>query len=86
MLESRRNEPTQDPLDGEERELMDPLTWDWEAIEEGVTVGEPGTIFAIEFSRREHRILADAARAAGITTQAFIKQAALACLPQDLSR
>ncbi len=86
MVESRRTEQTQAPLDDEERELMDPDTWNWDAIEEGVTVGEPGTIFAIEFSRAEHRMLADAARAAGITTHAFIKQAALARLPQDVSR
>lgn len=86
MLESRRTEPTQAPLDDEERELMDPDTWDWDAIEEGATVGEPGTILAIEFSRDEHRMLAQAARAAGMSTPAFIKQVVLARLPQDVSR
>jgi hypothetical protein len=86
MFESRRTEPTQSPLDDEERELMDPDTWDWDAIEDGITVGEPGTIFAVEFSRDEHRKLADAACAAGVTTHEFIKQAALARLPQDVSR
>ena len=86
MHESRRTEPIQDPLDDEERELMDLATWDWDAIEEGVTVGEPGTILTIEFSRDEHRMLAHAARAMGMTTHAFIKQAALARLPQDVPR
>ena len=86
MDESRRTKPTQMPLDDEERKLMDPATWDWDAIEEGVTIGEPGTILTLEFSRDEHCMLADAARARGMTTHAFIKQAALARLPQDAPR
>jgi hypothetical protein len=65
---------------------MDPDTWDWDAIEEGVTVGEPGTIFTVAFTRDEHRMLAAAARVAGVTIHQFIRQAALARLPQDVSR
>ena len=77
MRASQHAKAAQELLGDEERELMDPASWDWEAIEEGVTVGEPGTIFTMKFSREEHRALAQAARDRGLTTHAFIKQAAL---------
>jgi hypothetical protein len=68
------------PLDEDERELMDPRSWDWESAEDGVTVGNPGAIFMLEFSRQEHNELARAAQDAGMTTHEFIKRAALAAL------
>ena len=74
---ARRNPPTQEPLDDEERELMDPETWDWNTVEEGLTVGEPGTLLTLEFSRDEHRLLAQVAGGEGLTTHEFIKRSAL---------
>jgi hypothetical protein len=78
MEKPMRYEPTPEPLDEEERRLMDPESWDWDSTETGVTVGEPGTMFTMEFSRDEHRLLARAARENGLTTHAYIKRAAIA--------
>ena len=74
---ARRNHPTQEPLDDEERELMDPESWDWNTTEDGITVGVPGTLLTLEFSRDEHRLLAEVAAGEGLTTHEFIKQSAL---------
>jgi hypothetical protein len=57
---------TQDPLDDEERELMDPETWDWENATEGRTVGTPGVILRVRFAREEFRAIERLAREEGI--------------------
>ena len=74
MSEPIRYESIQEPLDGEERELMDPDYWDWDNPIEGVAAGEPRTIFELELSREEHRALAQAAYAQGITPHELIKR------------
>lgn len=74
---AQRNHSAQEPLDDEERELMAPETWDWNAFEDGVTVGVPGTLLSLEFSRDEHRLLAEVAAGEGLTTHEFIKRSAL---------
>jgi len=77
---------SQEPLDEEERILMDPDTWDWESAEEGIPVANAGAILEIRFTRDEVGRLQRLAHAEGMTTHAFIKQAALARLPQEASR
>jgi hypothetical protein len=77
LHKARRNHPAQEPLDDEERELMDPESWDWDSVEDGVTVGEPGTLLTLRFSRDEHRLLAEAASSEGLTTHEYIKRSAL---------
>jgi hypothetical protein len=72
------------PLDDEERELMDPENWDWDTPIEGVTVRKPSV--TIRFTREQYMALWRDADAQGLTTHAFIKQAALAHLSQDVSR
>ena len=72
-----RSHPTLVPLDDEERELMDPETWDWNAFEDGITGGVPGTLLTLEFSRDEHRLLAEVAASEGVTTHEYIKRLAL---------
>ncbi|MGH2617838.1 MAG: hypothetical protein ACRDJC_21625 [Thermomicrobiales bacterium] len=81
-----RYESIQEPLDDEERELMDPDNWDWENPIEGVTVGDPGAILPIHFTFDEYHHLSEAAHEQGLTTHEFIKQAALARLPQRATR
>jgi hypothetical protein len=71
-------------LDDEERELMDPDNWDWEHPIEGVTVREPSV--TIRFTREEYMALWRIADAQSLTTGEFIKQAALARLPQKAAR
>ena len=36
MNEPIRYEPTQEPLDDEERILMDPETWDWKSAQDAI--------------------------------------------------
>ena len=48
-----RYESLQEPLDDEERELMDPDNWDWDNPIEGVTVGECGSHPLDSFHVRE---------------------------------
>jgi hypothetical protein len=78
MEEQIDYEALQQPLDDEERVLMDPNTWDWDSMEVGRTVGERGAIFSMRFSREEHHLLADVAYGQGITPHEFIKRVALA--------
>src|SRR5947209_658833 len=68
---------TNEPQDDEERELMDPSTWDWDSavvIEGREPVGVPVTIYIDEaiFNR-----LMDAAAKAGEPPISYIIQAAL---------
>jgi hypothetical protein len=86
MNESARYESMQEPLDDEERELMDPETWDWDSAVELVGRPNVGAILDIRFTRDEVARLQRAAHAEGMTTHAFIKEAALARLPQDVAR
>jgi hypothetical protein len=80
MEEPVRYVSIQEPLDDEERELMDPDNWDWEHPIEGVTVGDPGAILPIRFTFAEYQLLFDAARAQGMTSHELIKQLALAAV------
>jgi hypothetical protein len=79
-------ESLQEPLDDEERELMDPEHWDWESTVEGVPTPNVGAILEIDFTREEIGPLQRFAHSQGMTVHAFIKQAALARLPQEAHR
>ena len=72
-----RYESIQEPLDDEERELMDPDTWDWENPIEGVTVGEPTAILSLRFTFDELDALVEAAHARGLSTEEFTKRLVL---------
>jgi hypothetical protein len=80
MSKPIRYESIQEPLDEEERELMDPDYWDWESAEEGVPVPNAGTILAISFTSEEIAQLEQTARAEGIGLHEFIKRLALAAV------
>lgn len=86
MNEPIRYESIQEPLDEEERELMDPEHWDWDTTIEGVTMPNVGAILPIRFTPDEVGRLQRLAHAEGMTTHAFIKHAALARLPQEAPR
>ena len=79
MNEPIRYESIQEPLDDEERELMDPDNWDWDNPIEGVTIGDPKLLFTLEFTSAEvHALdaLVEVAHARGLTTAEFIKRVA----------
>jgi hypothetical protein len=69
---------TQEPLDDEERELMDSDTWDWDNPVEVVVSPNLLVELGIQLSIDEHRLIGRASRAEGITTHDFIKRSALA--------
>ena len=64
----------QEPLDDEERELMDPDNWDWENAEEGIPNPNAGAVLRVRFSREEFIALDRIAREAGIGPIDFIHQ------------
>ena len=80
-----RCESRQEPLDDEERELMNSDYRDWECADEGICVGEPGAILPIRFTRKEDSALLGVAHAQGMTTHEFIKRATLARLPHEVA-
>jgi S-methylmethionine-dependent homocysteine/selenocysteine methylase len=72
-----RHMTLQQPLDDEERELMDPNSWDWDNAIEGVPAPDPGLILSIPFTGDEISRIEPTAHAKGMSVFAFIKQAAL---------
>ena len=78
MSKPIRYESIQDPFDEEERELMDPETWDWDSAEELPPMPDVKIELPIAFTRDEYRTIGRAADAQGMTTHAFIAQVALA--------
>lgn len=86
MTEQIRYESSQESLDDEERELMDPEHWDWESTVEGVPMPNVGAILPIHFTREEIGPLQRLAHSQGMTAHAYIKQAALARLRQEAHR
>ena len=85
-MEQENRKPRHDPLDEDERILMDPDTWDWDNPVEVVTGPSRGPVLEIRFTREELSRLQRAARAEGMSANAFIKQAALARLPHEAHR
>jgi hypothetical protein len=77
---------TQEPLDDEERELMDPSTWDWESAAPGRTVGTPGAVIQVHFSRDEILALSRIARKTGIGPVELVRRAALERIAAEATR
>jgi hypothetical protein len=66
-----------EPLDDEERILMDPETWDWESAEVAIVEPHAHSITEVRLSYDELSRLERVARAEGMTVAAFLKFAAL---------
>jgi hypothetical protein len=64
-----------EPLNDEERELMDPASCDWDSAQELPPVANPGIVLAVRFSREQIRRVTAAATEAGVTVDAFAKLA-----------
>ena len=75
-----------EPLDDEERELMDPDTWDWDNLQE-VTIG-PGVrwVFEVPLNSDELSEIEPAAMAVGMNVIVFLKDAALRAARRRTSR
>ncbi len=72
-----RYESTQEPLNDEERELMDPDNWDWENAYEIEPSPDPGLIFEVRLSGDDLKHVERAAIAEGMTVTAYLRYAAL---------
>jgi hypothetical protein len=66
-----------EPLDEEERILMDPDTWDWDNVIEVTGTSNPRAIFEVPLNMQELAEIEPAAIADGVTVIAFMKNAAL---------
>jgi hypothetical protein len=66
-----------EPLDEEERILMDPDSWDWENIQEGTPSPDRYSISEVELSHDESALIERAARAQGMTVIEYLRHAAL---------
>jgi hypothetical protein len=52
-MEPETNDRLREPLDDEERELMDPDTWDWESPTELPPATNPRVVFPIRLTLEE---------------------------------
>ncbi len=78
MTTTSLRQTTQEPLDDEERELMNPDNWDWDTAVDVQIIGTPGAVLRVHFTRDEFLALAGLAREAGVGPVAFIQQTMLA--------
>jgi hypothetical protein len=77
MEEPISYESTQEPLDDEERELMNPDNWNWEHPIEAIVHENLGIIMPIEVTFEEYGRLDAVARSQGLTPHEFMKRTAL---------
>ena len=66
-----------EPLDDEERELMDPEAWDWDSLTELPPAANPGVVLPIRLTLDEMTRVGRAADAAGVTIYEYVKQSVL---------
>jgi predicted DNA binding CopG/RHH family protein len=71
-----RYESTQEPLDDEERILMDPETWDWDSAQEAIVEPDGYSISEVRLSYDELSRIEQAATAKGMTVNAYLRYAA----------
>ena len=76
-MEPEIDERFRQPLDDEERELMDPDTWDWGTLEELPPAANPGAILPIRFSLEEMARVGSAADTEGISISEYVRQSVL---------
>src|SRR4051794_10664314 len=67
-----------EPLDDEERELMNPDTWEWDDVQEVTVLPGARVVFEVPLDAGELAAIEPAAVARGMTVIAFLKDAALA--------
>ena len=77
MADPIRYESLVPPRNEEERELMDPESWDWDSTEQGEPVPNPGAVLQVRFERGEFSALVRLAREEGIGPVEFLRRIAL---------
>lgn len=66
-----------DPLDDEERELMDPESWDWKSLTDLPPAENPGVVLPIRLTLDEMTRVGRAADAEGVSIYEYVKQSVL---------
>jgi hypothetical protein len=77
MTDPMRFESLDEPLNDEERELMDPDTWDWETTVDAEIAPDIGAVLRVRFARDEFLTLARVAREEGVNVVELIRQTML---------
>ena len=77
MRDPVRFESLDEPLNDEERELMDPDTWDWETAVDAEISPDLGAVLRVRFARDEFLTLARVAREEGVNPVEFMHQTML---------
>jgi hypothetical protein len=77
MTDPIRFESLVEPRNDEERELMNPDTWDWETTVEAEIAPDVGAVLPVRFARDEFLTLARIAREEGVNPVEFIRQTIL---------
>jgi hypothetical protein len=80
-----RYELTQESLDDEERELMEPDAWDWDNAYEIDPSPDPHLIFEVRLAGDDLKRIERAAIAKGMTVTAYLRHAALRWALQNAS-
>jgi hypothetical protein len=76
-------ESIQEPLDEEERMLMNRETWDWGSAEEGIPTPNAGAVLRVHFARDEFLALVQIARDEGIGPVELVQQTVLRRIATD---
>ena len=84
-MELNADDRLREPQDDEERELMDPDTWDWDSLTELPPVPNPGAVLPIRFSLDEMTRIGRAADAENVTIHEYVRQSALKRVMQDVT-
>jgi hypothetical protein len=85
MKHPELDDTLREPVDDEERELMDPDTWDWETAQEAIVEPSGYSITEVRLSFDELSRIERAAIAEGMTVNAYMRYAALRCALQHAS-
>ena len=80
------DERLREPLDDEERELMDPNAWDWDNLQEVTVLPGARMVFEVPLDAGEVSAIEPAAIAKGMTVIAFLKDAAMRAARPSNSR
>ena len=76
-MEPEADDRLREPLDEEERELMDPNTWDWDSAAELPPAVNPGVVLPICLTLEDMTRVGRAADAEGVSIYDYVKQSVL---------
>lgn len=85
-MEPQADDRLRQPLDDDERELMDPDSWDWESIAELPPAANPGVVLPIRLTLEEMTRVGRAADGEGVSIHDYVKQSVLSRVMHEATR